>query len=84
MRDVFDLAVVIAHLGDGLVPVLDDLEEKLPRLIDRVSKLKPGFAEKAAGDINLTEQGRQYLEQAPDIVLAFLEERRNRHRQRPK
>ena len=79
VRDVFDLAIVISHQRDALEPALTGLKEKLPRLIDRVSKLKPVFAEQAAADINSTDFGRQYLDRAPDIVLDYLTDWAARH-----
>lgn len=78
VRDIFDLAVVIAH-GEALDSALMELRDKLPRLFDRVSKLKPFFAEQAAADINPTDLGRQYVERAPDIVLGYLADWAARH-----
>lgn len=79
VRDILDLAVVIAREGKALDSALMDLRERLPRLFDRVSKVKPVFAEQAAADVNLTEIGRHYVERAPDIVLGYLGDWAARH-----
>jgi hypothetical protein len=75
VRDVFDLAVVIAHERDALDLALEGLRDKLPRLTDRVAKLEPVFAEQAAIDINVTRKGRRYLKDAPAVVLDYLRTR---------
>lgn len=79
VRDVFDLAVVISHQRNAVDSALTELTEKLPRLVDRVSKLKPVFVEQASADINPTDFGRQYLDRAPDIVLGYLTDWAARH-----
>lgn len=79
LRDVFDLAVVVARAPAALDAVLVDLQDRLPRLFDRVSKLKPVFAEQAAADINPTDSGRAYLDRAPDLVLDYLADWARRH-----
>jgi hypothetical protein len=79
VRDILDLAVVIAQQREALDSALLELREKLPRLFDRVSKLKPFFAEQAAADINPTDLGRQFVERAPDIVLRYLADWAARH-----
>jgi hypothetical protein len=72
VRDIFDLAIVIAHEREAMDLALSELRDKLPRLIDRVGKMTSVFAEQAAIDINVTRKGRRYLEDAPAAVLDYL------------
>ncbi|WP_158284192.1 nucleotidyl transferase AbiEii/AbiGii toxin family protein [Azospirillum sp. TSO22-1] len=73
VRDIFDVAAVLEHHPDALWTTLPEVEDKLDKVIDRISHLMPVYEAKAADDINPTEHGRRYMDRsAPENVLAFL------------
>jgi hypothetical protein len=52
---------------------MSDVEDRLPRLMDRLDALKATYAEVAADEVNPTETGRTCLDaQAIKSVIAFL------------
>lgn len=78
VRDVFDLAAVLEHHRDPLWSALSEVEDKLDKVIDRVSRIVPQYRTLIADDITPTEKGRRYMhEDSPRAVLAFLYERKS-------
>jgi hypothetical protein len=78
VRDVFDLAAVIEHHSDQLRSALPEVEDRLDKLVDRIERLAPSYANLTVNDINPTESGRKYMEASAILsVLAFLKDWRN-------
>lgn len=79
VRDVFDLAAVIARNPTELRSSLDSVEDKLDKLEDRVKRIAPSYAELAANDISPTLSGAIYARAEAalnvlDFVQAFRKE----------
>ena len=67
---MFDLAAVVDHDPQRLRANMSDVEDRLPRLMDRLDALKATYAEVAADEVNPTETGRTCLD--AQSVIAFL------------
>lgn len=78
VRDVFDLAAVVEHHPDQFRDALPEVEDRLDKLVDRIERLAPSYADLAANDVNPTDSGRKYMQpSAAQSVLAFLKDWRN-------
>lgn len=74
VRDVFDMAAVVAAQSDRLAESLAEVADKIPLLSDRVRLMAPFYEELAANDINPAEHGKRFMTAAaPESVLDFLE-----------
>jgi hypothetical protein len=73
VRDVFDLAAVVERHPDELRAGMAEIDDRLPRLLDRVDHLRPVYAKLAVDDVNPTESGRKYMSTAAiDSIFEFL------------
>ena len=74
IRDIFDIAAVIDHHGDELRECLPEVEDRLPRVLDRVRSHRPGYERRVLGETNATKAGRKYMTSATiGSVIDFLE-----------
>jgi hypothetical protein len=77
VRDLFDLAAVLDRDLADLAASLPEVEDRLDKVIDRVERLVPEFAETAAVDINPTSGGQCYMTRdAAEQALSFLRSHR--------
>jgi hypothetical protein len=74
VRDVFDLAVVLAREPDAAGALRGLLGGKRAQLRRRLRTLERGFLERAASEIDLLPAGRPYLYDALASAVAFVEE----------
>jgi len=73
VRDVFDLAAVIERHPAELAASLDEVADRMPRLLDRIDRLRPAYERLAEQDVYPTEDGRRYMAaSAIEGVYAFL------------
>jgi hypothetical protein len=73
VRDVFDLAAVVDHHPDELRAGMAEIEDRLPRLLNRIDLLRPVYERLAVDDVNPTESGRKYMTAAAiESVVEFL------------
>jgi len=78
VRDVFDLAAVIENDGENLKSNLNEVEDRLDRLIDRLDALSATYEKSVVNDVNPTDKGRPYASaKAIQSTLSFLSEWRN-------
>ncbi|MBK1836353.1 nucleotidyl transferase AbiEii/AbiGii toxin family protein [Azospirillum sp. YIM B02556] len=80
IRDLFDLAAVLERDPADLAASLPEVEDRLDKVIDRVERLVPDYAETAASDINPTVGGQRYMTRdAAERALSFLKSSRPAH-----
>jgi hypothetical protein len=73
VRDVFNLAAVVDHHPDELRAGMAEIEDRLPRLLNRIDLLRPVYERLAVDDVNPTESGRKYMTAAAiESVVEFL------------
>jgi hypothetical protein len=73
VRDVFDLAAVVERHPEELGAGLVEIDDRFPRLLDRIDSLRPVYATLAKDDVNPTESGRKYMTtEAIETVFEFL------------
>lgn len=86
VRNVFDLAAVVERHPEELGAGLVEIDDRFPRLLDRIDCLRPAYATLAKDDVNPTKSGRKYMTTgAIEMVFEFLHDYQRKYElsQRP-
>ncbi len=71
-RDVFDLAFVVRHAPECLAAITSVALARRDPLIRSLTRLAPGFAERAGAELNVAPEHADLLRGAPDLVSDWL------------